>query len=122
MKVARGWEKGDHAHIRKRNPRSTAISLSNAILFVISMLQVKVVENCQDLTQWPVQKRGYKINVLQLKGCIEAKIRSNFFESDSSIMIDYYHLQKNLRALHIIIIYTSVHVCIYNAEKHSKLY
>ena len=50
MKVARGWGKGDHAHIRQRNPWPTALSLSNAILFMISMLQVKVeVEKvCQD--------------------------------------------------------------------------
>ena len=61
MKVARGWGKGDHAHIRERNSQSTSLSLSNAILFMISMLQVKVVEKvCQDLTPWPVQKRGYK--------------------------------------------------------------
>ena len=65
MKVARGWEKGDHAHIRQRNPRSTAFSLSNAILFVISMLQVKVVENCQDFTPWPVKKRGYKCTTVE---------------------------------------------------------
>ena len=49
MKVARGWGKGDHAHIRQRNPWPTALSPSNAILFTISMLQVKVVEKvCQD--------------------------------------------------------------------------
>lgn len=54
--------KGDHAHIRQRNPRSTALSLSNAILFTISMLQVKVVEKvCQDLTPWPVQKKGIQM-------------------------------------------------------------
>ena len=61
MKVARGWGKGDHANIRKRNPWPTSLSLSNTILFTISMLQVKVVEKvCQDLIPWPVQKRGYK--------------------------------------------------------------
>ena len=90
MKVARGWGKGDHARIRQRNPWPTALSLSNnAILFTISMLQVKVVEKvCQDLTPWQVYKKG-DTNVLQLKGCNEAKMRSNFLR-----VIYNYHLQK----------------------------
>ena len=87
MKVAseRGIQwKGDYAHIRQRNPRSTALSLSNAILFTISVLQVnKVVEKvCQDLTPWQVYKKGDTNVLCTVERMQWSQNEAESFESD----------------------------------------
>ena len=92
MKVARGWGKGDHAHILGRG-----IHGQQPLSSLIPMLFYSWFQCCK-LRWWKkfvrindtmaCAKKG-DTNVLQLEGCNEAKMRPNFLR-----VIYNYHLQK----------------------------